>query len=558
MRNKPSILTGALIGLLIAPPLIVLFALGNAVLGLPFIPFDLFDWLVPVLPADLLNTGKEAMIAVITGLGLGRLDTTAKIAEQAMGIGIVILLSVVASALFFAVMNAIRRSDDAMPSSLPGIILSLIVGVPLLLISLTVNFDASAAPLIAGIWIIGLSLVWGMTIHAIYTRLAQPIYLPPTAPVPESGQPMTRMVSAEAIDRRQFIIRLGASTAAITVLGAGVTALLGGTGEGETASRTGTSVVDLPDGLPNEGDTVEPVPGTRSELTPVEEHYRIDIRSTPLVIDPEGYTLPITNGLDSGAVLKTYTLEQIREFPATDAYITMSCISNPVAGVLISTVRWTGVSMQTFLADVGIPEGATHLKITGGDGFDEVVDLAVIAEDERVMLAYDWDGQPLTNKYGFPLRIHIPDRFGMKQPKWIVGMEFIGQDEDGYWVRRGWDKEARVRATSVIDTVYIDNIAENEGTTIIPIGGMAWAGARGLSRVEIRIDGGEWTPVELRAPISDRTWQLWRYDWEFSEGSHTFEVRCIEADGTPQIEQRAGTLPSGATGYHQVRESISV
>lgn len=551
--RKPSLLTGALIGVLIAAPLLVVFALGNSLFGLPFVPFDLFDWLVPVLPSDLLNTGKEIMISVITGLGLGRLDTTAKIAEQAMGVGIALLMSLVVGALFFALMNAIRRAENR-PSSVPGIILGVFVGVPLLLISLAVNFDAAADPITAAIWIVGLSVVWGMVVNAIYTRLAQPDAV--TTPAPSNAVPNALPnASAEALDRRQFIVRVGGAAAAITVVGAGVSALLG-RGEAETET-SGVSTEALSDVRVDADDGFAPVPGTRAEVTPVEDHYRIDIRTTPLVIEPEGYVLPFTTRLNgSEETLTTFTLEQIREYPATDAYITMSCISNPIGGDLISTTRWTGVSMQTLLADVPVPAGATHLKIMGGDGFDETVALDLIASDERIMLTYDWGGAPLTNKYGFPLRIHIPDLFGMKQPKWIIGMEFIGADEDGYWVRRGWDKVARVRATSVIDTVYIDNITENEGTTIVPIGGIAWAGARGLSSVELRIDEGEWTPVELRAPLTDRTWQLWRYDWTFSEGSHTFEVRCIEADGTPQIEQRAGTLPSGATGLHSVRESI--
>ena len=170
--RKPSILTGGLIGLLIAAPVIVVFALGNALLGLPFFPFDLFDWLVPVLPSAAINTGKEIMIAVITGLGLGRLDTVAKLAEQAIGVGIALLLSVIIGALYFFIMNRVRRAASA-PSNLPGIVLGIVIGVPLLLISLAVNFDASAAPMSAAIWIVGLSLVWGMLINVVYMRLAQ-------------------------------------------------------------------------------------------------------------------------------------------------------------------------------------------------------------------------------------------------------------------------------------------------------------------------------------------------------------------------------------------------
>jgi hypothetical protein len=49
---------------------------------------------------------------------------------------------------------------------------------------------------------------------------------------------------------------------------------------------------------------------------------------------------------------------------------------------------------------------------------------------------------------------------------------------------------------------------------------------------------------------------IWRYDWPFQEGDHTFTVRAYEGDDTPQIEEVAFVRPSGATGLHSVRETI--
>ena len=51
--------------------------------------------------------------------------------------------------------------------------------------------------------------------------------------------------------------------------------------------------------------------------------------------------------------------------------------------------------------------------------------LDLIRSDERIMFAYEWDDQPLKQKHGFPLRIYLPDRYGMKQPKWIKSIEFV-------------------------------------------------------------------------------------------------------------------------------------
>jgi hypothetical protein len=157
----------------------------------------------------------------------------------------------------------------------------------------------------------------------------------------------------------------------------------------------------------------------------------------------------------------------------------------------------------------------------------------------------------LLTEHGFPLRIYIPDRYGMKQPKWIESIEAIDHAEDGYWVTRGWDREARMKATSVIDAVAVDMmIGQATPDTRIPVGGIAHAGARGISKVEVQVDGGEWRAAQLRTPLSDRTWVIWRYDWPFEKGKHTFTVRCFDGNGAPQILQEAPPHPSGASGLH--------
>jgi hypothetical protein len=167
------------------------------------------------------------------------------------------------------------------------------------------------------------------------------------------------------------------------------------------------------------------------------------------------------------------------------------------------------------------------------------------------MLAYAWDGVPLTREHGFPLRIYIPDIYGMKQPKWIESIEATDHWEPGYWVERGWNKVAQMHATSVIDTVAVDmNIIGADQRKLVPIGGIAHAGARGVSKVEVRVDDGPWQEAVLRAPLSQLTWVLWRYDWPFQPGKHTFTVRCYEGSGTPQITTLSPAEPNGATGLH--------
>jgi len=349
----------------------------------------------------------------------------------------------------------------------------------------------------------------------------------------------------ERLDRRSFLVRLGAATATITVAGAVVGSLADRRRRREIATGKRWSA-EHP--LPNSSAEVSPAPGTRPEYTPLEDHYRIDITTIPPVIDGETWRLKVGGLVERPLEL---TLEKIRDYEPLNQFVTLACISNPIAGSLIGTTRWTGVSMQRLLPDLRLAPTATHLKLSSADRFYEVVSLDAIRADPRVMLAYDWDGVPLTTKHGFPLRIYIPDLYGMKQPKWLVSIEATDQWEPGYWVKRGWDRIARMKATSVIDTVSVDMmLAQADSNTRIPIGGIAHAGARGISKVEVRVDDGPWREARLRAPLSETTWVVWRYDWPFQPGNHTFTVRCFDGGGVPQIVDVAPPHPSGASGLH--------
>ncbi len=540
--HKPGFALGALIGLILIVPVVAIFFLGDALLGLPFVPFDVFDWIARVLPGVVITFGIDIIVGIIRTFQLGETSSTAKIAEHLMAIGGLLATGVVAAAVFFFVQNrAQRRNDGAMP----GLILGLAVGIPVMLISTSVNFTSTVEPTLRAVWILVVFVAWGAACNLIYNDLEL--------------MSVKANASAAAIDRRSFLLRVGGAAATITVVGAGLGALLRPNPEPDSetiaAANLDTDQVGVrPEELPNADDPVEPVPGTRAEYTPVDQHYRIDISSRPPVIDGATYTLPIKGLVDTPLNL---TLDDIRNnYEAMDQFVTLQCISNPLGGDLISTTQWTGASFQKILADAGLQANAAYLRIFSADGFDETVSIDLINQDERIMLAYDWDRAPLTSLHGFPLRIYIPDRYGMKQPKWITSIEVVASDEDGYWVRRGWDEIAQMRTTSVIDTVATDSIIRRDSKFFVPIGGIAHAGAREISKVEVKVDDGEWAEAELRAPLSTTTWRIWRYEWPFEEGSHRFSVRAYDGSGTLQIEDFEGARPSGATGIISVNASL--
>jgi DMSO/TMAO reductase YedYZ molybdopterin-dependent catalytic subunit len=530
-RKQPDVLVGALTGAILTPPLVAFFYVGWKLIGLPFVPFNLFDWISRRLPGPLITIGIDSMVRLIRALPLGATATAAKTAEQTMAIVGFLALGMTAGALLFVVLRVWKKRPY---SAVLG--LGAVAGVMTLLIIRSLDHAPAVNAAFDGAWILSGFLLWGPAFGWAHERLRT---------ISSASGDIVNRVEVERVDRRRFIIRLGSATAVMTVVGAGVGVLVGSRRTGGATER-GLEAAPVP--LPNADALLRPAPGTRPELTPLESHYRIDIDTLPPKVDEESWRLMIGGLVDRPLEL---TLEDIRRYEPMDQFITLSCISNPIAGDLIGTARWTGVGLKRLLPDLGLKSNATHLKISALDGFYETIALETIDSDERVMLAYAWDGVPLLTEHGFPLRIYIPDRYGMKQPKWIVSIDATDAWEGGYWVVRGWDRDAHMKATAVIDTVAVDMmIGQATNDTLVPVGGIAHAGARGISKVEVQVDGGEWREAQLRAPLSGLTWVVWRYDWPFQQGKHTLTVRCVDGNGHPQIVEEAPPHPSGASGLH--------
>jgi DMSO/TMAO reductase YedYZ molybdopterin-dependent catalytic subunit len=536
---QPGLVTGLLVSAMLTASLISVFYLAWKAVGLPFVPYDVFDWMTRILPGQVLTVGIGAMVMVIRALNIGPTAAGAKTAEHGMAIAGIFFANLIAGTILFSIIRALRGRY----ARTLGLALGIAVGVPFVLISHQVGQTAGTGPALSAVWVLVAVLFWGATLGWAYQHLLT------------DGDTVAKRTgedTVERIDRRRFLVRLGGAAAAVTVIGA----VVGKLSEAERKRVSTTAWKDLlwssTHPLPNADAAVKAVPGTRPEFTPLERHYRIDIDAIPPVIDPQQWRLRVDGLVEKPLAL---TLDELQRFESMHQFVTLSCISNPVGGDLIGTTRWTGVSLQRLLPSLRLQAGATHLKIHAADGFYEVVSLETIRSDERVMLTYAWDGVPLLPEHGFPLRIYIPDLYGMKQPKWIESIEVTDHWEPGFWVDRGWDKDARMKATSVIDTIAIDmTIINADHRRLVPIGGIAHAGARGISRVELQMDDGPWQEAALRTPLSDLTWVVWRYLWPFDHGNHTFRVRCCEGNGTPQIATISPVEPSGATGLYSRTE----
>jgi DMSO/TMAO reductase YedYZ molybdopterin-dependent catalytic subunit len=307
------------------------------------------------------------------------------------------------------------------------------------------------------------------------------------------------------------------------------------------------------------------VEGTRPEITPIDKFYRVDINLLPpgqedfssandtftqrllaqggeTDLPADSYTLFVDGLVDKPLELD---LADLKAFPKVEQYATLTCISNPVGGDLIGTTLFQGTRLKDVLERAGLKPEAVDIKFTCVDGYTESLPLES-ALDPRTLLCYAMGNKPLARNHGAPLRLYTPDRFGMKNPKWIIKIEAVDEDYLGYWEQRGWSEQAWVQTTAVID------IVQNESGSPVEVGGIAFAGARGVDRVEVRADEGDWAVAEINRPLSPLTWVLWRATLQLSPGEHQITVRAVDGAGEVQTADRSDTHPDGATGYHSV------
>jgi DMSO/TMAO reductase YedYZ molybdopterin-dependent catalytic subunit len=408
----------------------------------------------------------------------------------------------------------------------------------------------SGTSLFSIIWLGILMVGWALVLG----RLVVETSLPATEISKEQPAPAPAERPAQAqggLSRRQFLFLVGAGSFVAWVSALGVS-LASGSGSATEAQSTpaapGLGETSGPDKSPSQAELAkrfDPVPGTRPELTSTADFYRIDINTVPPQVDGNTWRLKLEGLVDNPLTL---SLDDLRAMPANSQAITLECISNPIGGDLISTAVFTGVPFKLVLQQAGVQAGAQAVDMQAVDGFYESIPMAE-AMDERTLLVYAMNGVPLPIAHGYPLRIYIPNHFGMKQPKWIQSMTVVAQPQTGYWVERGWSEQAIVQTTSVIDAVDTQGSSQ---TKVVPVGGIAYAGARGISKVEVQVDGGDWQTAELRdPPLSPLTWVQWRFLWTATPGRHVLSVRCTDGDGALQDATLADTFPNGATGYDQ-------
>ncbi|MFY1624982.1 molybdopterin-dependent oxidoreductase [Micromonospora sp. WMMD735] len=375
----------------------------------------------------------------------------------------------------------------------------------------------------------------------------------PTPAGPGSGPPAgwEPLESTDPESRRRFLRGAGLLAGAATVAGLGGHWLAG---------RRGVSAARQAVALPTPSAVAPTVPAgadlSLAQLapytTPNGGFYRIDTALVVPQVDPETWRLRIHGRVRNPIEL---TFAELLARPMVERYVTLACVSNEVGGDLIGNARWLGVPIRELLDEAEPEEGADQVVGRSVDGWTCGTPTAALRDGRDALLAVGMNGEPLPVEHGFPVRMVVPGLYGyVSACKWVTELELTSfADFDAYWVPRGWSAQGPVKTQSRIDTPR----ARNRLTTgEVTVAGVAWAQHRGISRVEVRVDGGAWQEATLAPTVSVDTWVQWSWRWPATAGEHTLQVRATDRDGGTQTPLTAPVAPDGATGWHSVTVTV--
>ena len=495
--------------------------LYRSLTGMPTLPEALAERMIRLLPYQ------------VFALILAKLQHLAK----PLGFALAILASVIGfglgGAAYVRASRASRRGRAVL-----GLLVAAITWVFLTYIFLPlIEGGALGVPLTTVVSSPALPMALASVIYAaVLVALAGPAGTrAPSSSLPQASSPhavRSRPDDGSAITRRNVLRR---SALMLMAAAAGLRVV---TWVGQAASRVAEAAAQafmLLKGMP-------------PEITPNEQFYQVSKNFFDPTVDVAHWTLEVRGLVATPLKL---TLEALKKAgPVEERYQTFECISNEVGGDLIGTARWKAVRVRDVLLKAGVNSDAKTIIWHAADGYTESIPLEV-AMDPVSLLAYEMNGGPIPQKHGAPVRVLLTNRYGMKQPKWLTAIEVSDleyRNTQGYWEQQGWSQDAYVKVNGAF------RVETKEGAALA-LGGWAFAGNRGISKVEFSPDDGKtWLPAALKEPLGGNTWQFWSATWTPPRpGDYTLKVRATDGKGTLQPEQQKPTLPDGGQGYHTVK-----
>jgi DMSO/TMAO reductase YedYZ molybdopterin-dependent catalytic subunit len=129
----------------------------------------------------------------------------------------------------------------------------------------------------------------------------------------------------------------------------------------------------------------------------------------------------------------TLSWDQFKALPRKTVHTDIHCVTR---WTKLDT-DWEGVAIQEILKLAQVRPNATHVVAHSEQGYTANLPLGVL-DDDDVMLADTFGGQPLEREHGYPLRLLVPKRYFWKSAKWIRGIRLVDRDVPGFWESLGY------------------------------------------------------------------------------------------------------------------------
>ncbi len=290
-------------------------------------------------------------------------------------------------------------------------------------------------------------------------------------------------------------------------------------------------------------------------ITPNDKFYCV----TKNVVDPK--VNPALWRLEIGGMVennRTYSLAELKAIPSVTQETTLMCISNEIGAGLMSNAVWKGVPLRALLEAAKADANGRKVLLHGVDNYTDTFPLEK-AMNPTTLVVYEMNSEPLPDRHGAPARMIVPGYFGEKHVKWVTRIEVTGDDSKGFYEKQGWGPDFVVPIRSRIDQPD-DNakLSLGEMADGIPLKGIAFAGDRGVTRVEVSSDDGKnWAEAKIDYPGTKLTWVLWSYLWKpEGPGEYKLVVRATDSTGDVQHFDEQRNQYSGKTGLHKITAQV--
>ncbi len=305
-----------------------------------------------------------------------------------------------------------------------------------------------------------------------------------------------------------------------------------------------------------------PLEDLREDITP-QSRFFVRSHFTRPDLDPRRHVLAVSGAVERELKLNMVELEAMG---TRTMAVTLECAGNGRTGLrplpagepwglgAVGTARWTGVPLQAVLESAGLKPQVREILAIGADrgrppGLADEIPFARSlpvgkATDLDTLLALRMNDELILPEHGSPVRLIVPDWYGVASVKWLERIEALAAPFRGYYqsVRYVFD-HADGKPQTPVRTMRVRSLimSPSEGETVrqgpVKVRGKAWSGDGEVVRVQISVDGAE-PPQDanLLEPLSLHAWRPWEFAWDATPGRHVLRSYATDEKGNRQTD----------------------